>query len=103
MHVDRVVPRYRVFGSGYQVGAAIRILYWNGSPVEGADVTVESAYPDGTDVVLTRPTGPRGVAVVVRPAFDSGTYTFTVLDVAHPGSVYDPAQNGETSDSVTIP
>ena len=41
--------------------------------------------------------------MVVRPALDSGTYTFTVLEVAEPRSVYDPSQNDETSDSVTIP
>ena len=31
------------------------------------------------------------------------TYMFTVLDPARTRSVYDPAQNGQTSDSVTIP
>jgi hypothetical protein len=103
MHVDRITPFYRPAGSGYAVGAAIRVLYADGSPVAGASVTVRITNPDGTDVVATRPTGSRGIAVAVRPASDSGTYTFTVLDVTLPGAVYDPAQNVETSDSVTIP
>ena len=103
MHVDRIVPRYRPHGPAYQVGAAIRIVYQTGSAVEGADVRVELTYPGGEEFVLTRPTGPHGVALVVRFATESGTYTFTVTDVAHPVAEYDPSQNAETSDSVTIP
>jgi hypothetical protein len=103
MHVDRIVPAYRPHGSGYRVGAGIRILYSDGSPVPGATVTVRIDLPDGTHAVATAPTGPRGIAAVSRSVSDSGTYTFTVLDVALVGSAYDPSQNGETSDSVTIP
>jgi hypothetical protein len=103
MHVARIVPRYRAFGSGYVVGAGVRILVADGSPVEGASVTVEIAYPDGSEVVVSRPTGPQGNAIVARQASESGTYTFTVLDVTRTGLAYDPAQNAETSDSVTIP
>ncbi len=52
IHVDRIVPRYRVHGSGYQVGAAIRVLYSDGSPVSGASVTVRIDFPDGTDLLI---------------------------------------------------
>ncbi len=103
MHVDRIVPRYRPQGTGYQVGAAIRILRGDGSPVSGASVTVRLDYPNGDEVVLTRLTGTMGVAVVARPASDTGLYTFTVLNVTHPSAAYDRAQNVETFDSVIIP
>jgi hypothetical protein len=100
--VEVIVPGYRERGSGYQVGAVVRIVYETGSPVQGAEVTVEVAEPAGK-VVVIRPTDHRGIAVVAFPDAEAGTYTFTVLDAARTGSVYDPAQNDETSDSVTIP
>ena len=74
-----------------------------GGAVSGAKVTVEVDYPDGSSVKATITTGPRGNAAVVRRVTDTGTYTFTVLDVMKPPAVYDALQNVETSDSVTIP
>jgi len=71
--------------------------------VPGASVAVELLYPDGSTVDLAGTTGPTGVAVVRHPVTDVGTYMFTVLEVMRPPAVYDPAQNVETSDSVTIP
>jgi len=55
-----------------------------------------------SSVVVSRTTGAQGIAVVVRPASDSGTDTFTVLAVSKSGAVYDPAQNEETTDCITI-
>ena len=39
-----------------------------------------------SSVVVSRTTGAQGIAVVVRPASDSGTYTFTVLAVSKSGA-----------------
>jgi hypothetical protein len=52
---------------------------------------------------VTGRTGPTGIAVVRRHVTQTGTYTFTILDVVRPPAVYDPDQNIETGDSITIP
>ena len=103
MHVQAIVPEYRPVGSGYVVGAGVQIALADGSLVNGARVQVRLTYPDGQQVVLAGTTGSSGIALVARPATDSGTYRFTVLDVARSPAVYDPSQNAETTDSLTIP
>jgi Beta-propeller repeat len=103
MHVDSITPAYRPTGTGYVVGARIRIVSATGSPVPGAALTVKIDYPDGTSVKVTAMTGRTGVATVVRQVTETGTYTFTVLRVVRSPAVYDPSQNVETSDSITIP
>lgn len=103
MHVASIDPTYRPDGQGYDVGARIRIVSAKGTPVASAAVTVELDYPDGSRVKLTGTTGAKGKAVVARYVAATGTYTFTVLGLVKPPMVYDPSQNVETSDSVTIP
>jgi hypothetical protein len=103
VHVDAIVPAYREVGTGYRVGAAIRIVDFRGSPVEEAAVTVEVDAPGGVKTEVTRTTGQGGIAAITGLTRQTGTYTFTVLDVAEPRSVYDPTQNAETTDSITIP
>jgi len=53
-----------------------------------------------TRVATTDTTGAANVAVA-RP--ETGTYTFTVTAVSAAGFVYNPSDNVETSDSITIP
>lgn len=103
MHVASITPGYRLDGPGYDVGARIQIVSAMGTAVPGALVKVELDYPGGTNVKVAATTGPTGVAVVRRQVTDTGTYTFSVLAVVSPPAVYDPSQNVETSDSVTIP
>ncbi len=103
MHVAWLTPGYKPAGTGYLVGARIRIVSATSTAVPGAAVTVEVEYPDGSNVELTATTGQTGIAVVRRQVTDTGTYTFTVLEVVRTPVVYDASQNNETSDSVTIP
>ncbi len=103
MHVERIDPRYRPNGSGYDVGAQITILAWDGTPVRGAMVEVELDYPSGRTVELTGKTDSNGLVIVGRHVTATGTYTFTVLTVGRPPLAYDPSSNVETSGSVTIP
>ena len=103
MHVASIDPAYQPDGPGYLVGARIRIDYAGGVPVPGASVQVEVDYPDGSTVEVNARTDAQGIASVARKSTQTGTYTFTVLSVTGPPAVYDPSQNVETSDSVTIP
>lgn len=103
MHVASIDPAYRQMGQGFLVGARIRVILRNGSPVIGATVKVELDYPDGRTVRLSAQTNQQGVALVSRQTMQTDTYTFTVVGVAKPPSVYSPSENVETSDSITIP
>jgi hypothetical protein len=102
VHVEVIDPAYRQIEQGYEVRARIRIVYGNGPPVVGAEVTVQVIFPDGGSQVVTVLTGPHGIAVVSGTTPDTGTYTFTILGVTAPPAVYDPTENVETSDSITI-
>jgi len=102
-HVDSIDPTYRQSGSGFDVGARVTIVFADRHPVAGALITVELDYPDASKAKLTGRTGPSGAAVVKHFVTETGTYTFTVLSIVRSPFVYDPAQNAETSDSITIP
>jgi len=103
MHVKSIDPGYEAQGTGYVVGARIKIVYGNGAPVSGATLKVKLIYPDSSSVKLTGRTNSQGKVTVAQAVTDTGTYTFTVLSVTRPPALYDPNQNIETSDSVTIP
>jgi hypothetical protein len=99
MHVSNIVPSI----VRTTVRASVTISDANAAPVRGATVTVVVTKPDGSQVTLSRPTNPQGVAAFSTPARPSGTYTFTVSNVVKAGLTYDPAANAETSDSITVP
>ena len=101
MHVDRIVPPYRPHGSGYEVGAAIRIAYQDDSPARGPRCGSGWTCPTAPTFQVNRPTGGTGIAAVSGPA--PGTYTFTVVGMSQARSVYNPSENNEITDSVTIP
>jgi hypothetical protein len=103
MHVASIDPAYRQMGQGFLVGARIRVILRNGSPVAGATVKVELEYPDGRTAKLSAQTNQQGVALVSRRTTQTGVYTFTVVGVANPPFVYSSSENIETSDSVAIP
>jgi hypothetical protein len=52
---------------------------------------------------VTRTTNDQGRAVVSFLTTLSGTYTFTVTSASRAGWIYNPAANGPTTASVTIP
>jgi hypothetical protein len=103
MHVGSVHAGYKTVEAQYEVGARIGVLDSQGAPVIDATVTVELVYPDGAREELSGRSGSTGTAVVQRIVGESGTYTFNVLVLKKPPFEYDPTENVESSDSVTIP
>jgi hypothetical protein len=58
----------------------------------------------GGPFTVTATTNASGKAVVSFTTNQTGTYNFTVTNVVKmPSANYDPCQNVETSDSITIP
>lgn len=102
-HVADITPFYRPFGSEYLVGGRIMVQDQTGSPLVGVGVRFQ--ITDGAQQlwVGTARTDARGVAVHAVGVETSGKYTVTVLKVIKSGMVYDPSQNVETSDCITIP
>ncbi|MCY3412593.1 MAG: lamin tail domain-containing protein [Candidatus Heimdallarchaeota archaeon] len=82
----------------------ILIVDQNGLPVVGAEVTINIAWPDGTNEVLTAVTGSDGFAYfTLRPSRTNqyGTYSVTVTDITSTSYIYNPLANIETTDSYT--
>ncbi len=103
MHVASIDPRYRQSGNVYRVGASVTIQDDTGAPVLEARVRVTVTLPGGDVIGLKDATDDSGTAVVTLVSPDSGTYVFKVVEVLKGTWIYDPSQNVETSDSITIP
>jgi hypothetical protein len=104
MHVDGIKMRYRDFGGGrYIVYGLLRISDEFNQRVDGAEVTVEWTSPGGGSDVQQALTNAQGVARYRLRSRDTGTFGFCVTDVTKDGYLYDPSQNGETCDTLTIP
>jgi hypothetical protein len=103
MHIADITMGYIFFGNRYRLGAVTTVVDARGIPVPGALVTGIVYFPDGQQVVSGGLTNFRGQAFAKNVVELLGTYTFTVIDITKPGSTYDPSQNVETSDSITIP
>ncbi len=80
----------------------VTILDTSGNPVDGAEVTIDWAHPDGTVITLTATTDASGVASFVQQGVQSGTHTVTVVDVVKTDWVYDSSLNVETTDSYEV-
>ena len=103
VHVGNIRMRARTVEDITLVLALVPILDQDGAPITGADVTAEWTLPNGRTKVRTVATRPgRGALFRVQARMD-GLYTITVLDVAADGYTYDPSQNMETSEELTIP
>ena len=104
MHVEAIRMRYRDFGdSRYIVYGVLRIVDEAGAPLEGATVDVEWTLPDSSTETQQMVTNSRGLARFRVKSRDTGAFEMCVTDVALDGYVYDPGQNGETCDTLTIP
>ena len=102
-HVADIAPSYQPFGSGYLVGGQITVQDQTGSPLAGVRVRFKITNSDQQLWVGIARTNAQGTAVAAVGVVPSGTYTVTVVRVIKSGTVYDPSQNVETSDSITIP
>jgi PKD repeat protein len=87
---------------GYQATAAVTVKNQNGSVIQGATVTGQwSGLTTGT---VTKNTSRSGTASLTSARTKSrGTFTFTVTGITLSGYTYAPANNVETTDSVSTP
>ncbi|MBI1802359.1 MAG: FG-GAP repeat protein [Chloroflexi bacterium] len=103
MHIASINPFYKVSGNQYQVGTTVVVQDASGAPVDKAQVTIQTTQPDGNVFSIKPTTDSSGTARMAFYTTLHGTFTFTVTGVIKTGWAYDPAQNVETSDSITIP
>jgi hypothetical protein len=104
IHVGSIKVRFQDRGgSRYLLTSALNILDEAGQGVPDAAVSAEWTIPGGGVVPQQVPTAANGVARFRLKSTQTGTFQFCVTDVTKAGFVYDPDQNGETCDSVTIP
>jgi len=103
MHVSAIDMSFDKKARNYFVYAQVAIQDAGGDAVQGADVSVEIAQPDGTTVSISDSTGIDGTVTFKIRSDQIGTYEATVTDVSKDGWSYDDAANTETSESLTIP
>ncbi len=104
IHVDGIKLKYVERTPGrYVVLGALRILDEQGARVAGAQVTVEWTLPDGATSTQQAPTNARGLVRYRVRSVQVGVYEMCVTEVTKAGFLYDPGQNGETCDTVTVP
>lgn len=102
MFVTDIAMGFRKQGTNYFGQATVWIKDDGGMDVSDALVTGDwSGAVSGGEMGTT---GGDGKIFFESPSKKSGgTFTFTVTDVSKSGSVYNPALNVETSDSITAP
>ncbi len=102
MHVDDIQMSYvQLNKNRFQVFADVTIKDQLGNPVSVATVSVQWTHPKGTldDQGVTGGTGVATFDIISKP----GGYQICVTDVAKSGYTYDPNQNVETCDTITVP
>jgi PKD repeat protein len=104
MHVASIKMGYQYDESGVRrVIAVVKIVDAGGRPVSGAAVDGEWRLPYGQLRDQTQNTNAAGTARFMWRVIRFGTYQVCVLDVTKSGLAYDPDQNAETCDSITVP
>ena len=88
--------------SRHKLEALVSIFDASGNPVDGALVTIDWSFPDGSTTTMQAETDSTGVASFVQDYVDTGTHTVTIVDVSKSNWVYDSNENLESSDSYTI-
>jgi hypothetical protein len=66
-------------------------------------VAIEWTKPDGSHVSAQALTNVKGIVTFQLKGRVTGTFGLCVTDVTKAGWVYNPNQNRETCDSVTVP
>jgi hypothetical protein len=103
LHATIIDPFYRPSGENYMVGTDVTVQDNSGQPVPGAVVFLRVTLPEGQTFPVALVTHNDGTGQHSGIVSASGTYTFTVASVIKRGWAYDPAQNVETSDSISVP
>ena len=103
LHVEDITLTKRQQGGLFQIRASVLIQDQKGAANSGAQVFLDYTLPNGKTRSADRPTGPTGIAIFAGKTTFTGTWTFCVTDVVKEGYAYDPSQNVETCDSLTLP
>jgi hypothetical protein len=104
VHVGVIKIQYADRGGGrYVVSSSMRILDETNHVVSGATVSSEWTLSDGSVQAQEALTNAKGLASFRIKVRQPGSYQICVENVVMSGYVYDPGQNGETCDAVTIP
>lgn len=103
VHVLGIKMKALPYGSRRLLRAAVQIGDADHHPVPGAAVAVLWTLPDGTQKGGLAPTGPTGLAGFRLSAGQAGTYELCVTGVSREGMRYDPAQNHETCETLSLP
>jgi hypothetical protein len=104
VHVSNIEMGYQQLNKRkYLALANVSIQDQNGGAVQGANVRAEWTLPNGKKRSQERTTDAAGVAAFSYRASPGQTYQICVTDVIKTGWLYDPGQNAETCDTVTIP
>jgi uncharacterized membrane protein len=103
MHVSSITLSYTIKGKRVTVQSNVSILDQNGNVVPSATVFGEWTLPDGTLTAQSAATNTSGVATLRVVTRQRGLYEICVTNVTKAGYVYDPSQNVETCDVITVP
>jgi peptidoglycan/xylan/chitin deacetylase (PgdA/CDA1 family) len=102
IHVENIHMSFTSQGPFYTAYAAVTIVDDGHAPVEGA--TVYGSWSGAHSGNVSGVTDSNGqVTLQSGKVKNGGTFIFTVTNVVKAGWTYDPAQNTETSDSITCP
>ncbi len=103
MHVSAIDMWYTPAGKQYQVYTRVTVVDEANAPVENATVSLRMTLPDGSTASGAGATGGDGTVTFSLRSKRTGTYTSEVTDVTHSTYTYNPADNLETSESLTVP
>ncbi len=104
MHEAGIKLRFRQLGDeSYGISGLVRIRDQDGVPVTGAEVGIVWTLPNGDTLSRQSPTSPRGISGFRLRSRQTGNYELCVVGVVKEGHLYNPNQNWETCDTVSVP
>ncbi|MCA9934459.1 MAG: S8 family serine peptidase, partial [Anaerolineales bacterium] len=102
IHVADIAMSYTLQGRNFNLLTAVTVVDEYGVPVADATVSLLTETPGDTVLADVGVTDVNGTAVFLLRTRQPGLYEVTVSDVVHAELDYLPADNVETSDSLTI-
>jgi len=104
MHVRAIKMKYADRGMGkYVPKASAVIVDMDNTILPGAMVSAQWTLPDSSTQDQTAVSKDNGMAQFKIPTRQTGVLQLCVTNVAKDGYAYDPGQNGETCDTITVP
>ena len=104
MHVYSIDMWYEPVKNRYNIYTKVKIVDASDNAVEGATVYLETTLPNGDTISADDITDSTGfVTFIYGPTPKSGTYISTVTNVAKDDWTYNPDDNVETSETLSVP